>query len=196
MALLLAGAGACTNPIDIDTPRRLTQVNIDSLVTSPDFIRAPGDSIFARIAGHPIVFATEVQRPVFHNARLNSGYYLTVQATRYGLYGRDYELMSIRLDAIRDTGTYKVNAPYSAPKQIDSLGTPKYGASYERRVDGGFPEAFRTGDPRFGGTIRVLRIDEEHGVLVGTFSFTGHSAERDETVIVDQGAFRLRLRGR
>jgi hypothetical protein len=191
---LLAALQSCGNPLDIDTPRRITRVNIDSLISTDTFIHAPGDSIFAHVDDNEVVFATEVLRPLFHNGYIHDAYYITVQASRYGLNSPDYEVMSLRLDDVRDTGTYQFNAGYSAPKQIDTLQPPQFGASYERRINGGFPEAYTTGDARAAGSVHVVKIDEDRGVMVGTFSFTGYNAERDSIVAVDRGAFRLQLK--
>gem|GEM_PF-2410129 len=193
-ALLAAACASCGDPLSVNTPRRLKLVNLDSLVAAEPFIRAPGDSIFAYIGGVDVVFATEVLRPVFHNRQTSRGYYVTVQATRYGLDSRDYEVLSLRLDAVRDTGLYRINAPYSAPKQIDTTAPPRYGGAYERRLNGGFPESYVTGVGGSSGTVRVVRIDEEHGVMVGIFEFTGYSAVRDSAIFVDRGAFRLQLK--
>jgi hypothetical protein len=190
----MAIVAACESPLVIDTPRRLTRVNLDSLITTESFIGGSNDSIFAYIDNHEVVFATEVARPVFYNRMIDGKYYVTVQATRYGLNGRDYEVMSLRLDGIRDTGTYEVNAAFSVPKQIDINAPPSYGALYERRVNGGFPESYRTGHVFSGGTIRVIRIDEERGVMVGTFEFRGYYIEHDSVVTIDRGAFRLYLK--
>lgn len=192
-ALMALVCASCGNPLGIDTPRRIHEVNLDSLVSSDPFLRARGDSIFAYIGGSDVVFATEVQRPVFHNRLTQRGYYVTVQATRFGLNGRDYEVLSLRLDAVRDTGTYIINSPYSAPKQIDTMGPTQYGAAYERRLNAGFPESYITGIRNASGTVRVVRIDETIGVMVGTFEFTGYSAAKDSIVFVDRGAFRLQL---
>lgn len=191
---LLAVVAACNSPLDVDTPRRVTRVNLDSLVGTPSFVGAPGDSIFAFVDNHEVVFATEVSRPIFHNRFIDGKYYVTVQATRYGLKHLDIEVMSLRLDGFRDTGTYEMNVPYSATKQIDFEAPPSYGALYERRVNAGLPETYRTGEPNSSGTIRVVRIDEEHGVITGTFVFKGYHVEHDSVVTVDRGAFRLYLK--
>lgn len=193
-ALMALACASCGNPLGIDTPRRVREVNLDSLVSTDPFLRAPGDSIFAFIAGNDVVFAMEVERPAFHNRLTQRGYYVTVRATRYGLNDRDYEVLSLRLDAVRDTGVYVINSPYSAPKQIDTMAPTQYGASYERRMNGGFPESYNTGVRDASGTVRVVRIDETLGVMVGTFEFTGYSAAKDSIVFVDRGAFRLQLK--
>ncbi|MDB5034731.1 MAG: hypothetical protein JWQ98_1972 [Chlorobi bacterium] len=190
--LIVGAAGACRSPLDVDTYRRVTLVNIDSVITTAGFIGAPGDSISAQVHGEQVVFATEVLRPAFHNGVRNAGYYFTVQATRYGLAGQDYEVMSLRMDNVRDTGTYAINAAYSAPKGIDSNEAPRYGASYSRKM-GGFPELFQTGVNRSSGVLHIARIDRERGVLVGTFAFTGYSTEADTVIQVDRGVFRLQL---
>lgn len=191
VAVLFTG---CTSPLDLDTPIRKTLIDLDSIVASDDFTGAPGDSIFATVSGERIIFATEVVRPAFYNAVIDGAHYVTIQATRYGLNGRDYEAMSIRMDAVRDTGTYPLNSPFSVPKQIDPAIGRRFGALYERRINGGFPEAYRTGDEATSGTVRVVRIDTARGVMVGTFTFTGYSVEHDSTVRIEQGAFRLQLK--
>jgi len=181
----------CASPLDVDTPRRETTINLDSLILNPSFLHGAGDSLFARIGTERVVFATEVQRP-FHNRLHDSSYYVTIQAARYGLSGRDYEILSLRVDRLRDTGTFVINAPYSAPKEFHPELAPLYAAQYERR-QGAFPEAFRTGEPRSSGEIRVVRIDRPLKVMVGTFRFTGYNAEADDTQLIDEGAFRIRL---
>jgi hypothetical protein len=192
--LIAVSIGACTNPLDLDTPIRKTVINLDSIVATDEFTGAPGDSIFATVSGERIIFATQVERPKFYNAIVDGAHYVTIKATRYGLNGLNYEVMSIRMDAVRDTGSYAVNAPYSAPKQIEPATGRRFGALYERRIHAGFPEAYRTGDDATRGTIRVVRIDTARGVMVGTFSFTGYSVERDSIIAIDQGAFRLQLK--
>jgi hypothetical protein len=189
--VLLSG---CVDPIDgYNTNRRQWEVNLDSLVATEPFVRGPGDSLLARVAGEDVVFATEVQRPSFHNGIYRDAYYVTVQASRQSLSGRDYEIISLRLDAIRDTGDYQINGTYSAPKDLDSLAEPTYAAQYERRTSGGFPETYRTIEARPENHVRVARIDEANGVMVGTFAFTGYSAERDTTISIVRGAFRLQI---
>ena len=56
--------------------------------------------------------------------------------------GDEYQLVSLRLDGVRDTGTYVINAPYSAPREIDTLAPPDYGAQYVRNRSGGWKVAF------------------------------------------------------
>lgn len=194
LAAMICMLCSCGNPLGIDTPRREIVVNIDSIVSSPGFIDAPGDSIFALINGTEVVFTTEVLRPIFHNRRTSQGYYLAIQATRSGLLTRDYEVISLRMDAIRDTGTYAFNAQYSAPKQFDSTMPPKYGAAYDRRINAGFPESYTTGTERSTGSVRVVKIDEERKVMVGTFEFKGYNPSNDTVITVDRGAFRLQLK--
>lgn len=185
---------SCGNPLGIDTPRREIVINIDSIVSSPGFIDAPGDSIFALINGNEVVFTTEVLRPIFHNRRTSQGYYLAIRATRSGLNASDYEAMSLRMDAIRDTGTFAFNAQYSAPKQFDSTSAPKYGAAYDRKFSMRYPESYTTGTERSAGSVRIVKIDEERKVLVGTFEFKGYNPSADTVIQVDRGAFRLQLK--
>jgi hypothetical protein len=192
-ALIVVSIAGCTNPLDLNTPIRKTRIDIDSIVASDAFTGAPGDSIFATVSGERIVFATEVQRP-HYNMEIDGAYYLTIQATRYGLNGSSYEAMSLRMDAVRDTGNYSMNSPYSAPKQIDLTIGHRFGALYERKVNGKSTEFYRTGDEGASGTIRVVRIDTARGVLVGTFRFRGYSIEQDSVVNVEEGAFRLQLK--
>lgn len=193
---LTVSFSACVDPLDIVTPRRQWEVNLDSLVSAEPFFRAPGDSIQAVVAGVEVSFATEVQRPTFHNGIYRQAQYVTIQASKQSLSGRDYEIISLRLDAVRDTGTYAINGAYSAPKILDSLGEPTYAAQYERRIAGGFPETYRTGRARTGGTIRVARIDSSQQVMVGTFTFTALDEEHDNSIAIARGAFRVQLRSR
>jgi hypothetical protein len=193
MALAFAVVlSACVDPLGIDTPKRQWEVNLDSIVTSDPFIRAPGDSLRAIVDDEAIVFATEVLRPTFHNGVFRNAHYVTVQASRQSLNSPDYDILSLRLDAVTDTGSYAFNGSYSAPKAVDSMGTPVYAAQYERR-SGGFPETYRTGVPRSGGHVRVAKIDLERGVMVGSFTLTAYCAERDTTVTIQQGTFRVQL---
>jgi hypothetical protein len=189
---LAASLTSCKSPLEIDTPRRgekLPPTEIDD----PEFIFDVGDSILARINGRRQVFANEVLRPVWRNGTFDGGYYATVKATSWeGLDGDEYEILSLRLDNVRDTGTYTINSPYSAPKAIDSLGQPRYGASYQRKDPNGFPEVFQSDSAR-GGQIQVVRIDRERGVMIGTFWFNGYNQERDTVILIDKGAFRLQL---
>lgn len=190
-ASLVIVLASCTSPLDIDTERRTTTINLDSLIKDSSFIGARGDSLFARVRGERIVFATEVLRP-FHNRKIGDAYYITIQATRYGLGGRDYEVMSLRVDAVGDTGVFVINAPYSAPKALEPERPPEYGALYERRY-GAFPESYRTGGPKSSGEIRVVKLDRERGVMVGTFRFIGYSLETDAVETIEDGAFRIQL---
>ena len=183
---------ACVDPLDLVTPRRSWEVNLDSLVATEPFVRGRGDSIFARVGATDIAFATEIRRPTFHNGVYRGAHYVTIQASRQSLSRPDYDIISLRLDAIRDTGPYAINGAYSAPKYLDSMAAPTYAARYERKL-GDFPEKFETGDPqRPNGSVRVARIDEQLGVMVGTFAFTAYSD--DAEITITRGAFRVQLR--
>lgn len=191
IAIIVSILCGCASPLDIDTSRRETTINLDSLILSPSFLDGTGDTLFARIGSERVIFATEVQRP-FHNRVAGGAYYITIQAARYGLTGRDYEILALRMDAVSDTGVFVVNTSYSAPKEFHPEDPPQYAAQYERRL-GPFPEAYRTGTPHSDGEIRVAHIDRGRKVMVGTFRFTGYNAETDETQHVTEGVFRLRL---
>src|SRR5688500_9751847 len=106
---------ACIEPLDIVTPRRQWEVNLDSLVATGPFFNAPGDSILAVVDGSSVTFATEVQRS-FHNGVRRGAHYVTVKASRHSLKNRDYDAVYLRLAAVRDTGVYAFNGPYSQPK--------------------------------------------------------------------------------
>jgi hypothetical protein len=188
--LLLGGMVACVSPLEIDTPREWI-TNIDSLITTPGVINGIGDSLNARVNGSQISFAALVERP-FHNGELPSGHYLTVRAATQLPDGDEYQVVSLRLDRVSDTGVYRINGPYSAPRDIDTLGPPVYGAQYLQKRAGGFPAAY-VSDGNLGGEIHVVRIDTVRRVMVGTFWFRGYSADRDETIDVDRGVFRLAL---
>jgi hypothetical protein len=184
---------ACVDPLDINTPRRQWEINVDSIVTSDPFIKGPGDSIFASVGGEPIVFKTVVERPSYHNGLYRNAHYVTIQASHLSLVSRDYDIISLRLDAVRDTGVYTINGSYSAPKELDSLADPVYAAQVDRRRGGGFPETYRTGMRPAGGSIAVRAIDEVKGVMVGTFAFTAYSAERDTMITIAGGGFRFQI---
>ncbi len=181
----------CSSPLDVDTPRDVVVVPA-TVPTDPNFLFGSGDSLMARVDGRPQVFATEVLRPEWHNGRFGDGYFVTVKATSWGLDGVEYEILSLRLDNVRDTGTFAINDAYSAPKEIDSLGPPRYGATYERRRQG-FPEVYRS-DSAHVGEVRVVRIDRDRGLLIGAFWFRAHCRELDTTITVDKGVFRLDLK--
>lgn len=188
--LLLGGMVACVSPLEIDTPREWV-TNIDSILTTPGVINGAGDSLNARIDGMQTSFGTLVERP-FHNGEFASGHYLTVRAATQLPDGNEYQLVSLRLDGVRDTGVYTINAPYSAPREIDTLAPPVYAAQYVRKRSGGFPDYFLS-DRDLGGEIHVVRIDTARRVMVGTFWFRGYNAERDTIINIDRGVFRLSL---
>lgn len=198
MALGLLGIiclSACRDPLTVAPV--VTQVNARDAAILQDsiFTRSPGDSIYATInvdnKAQQVVFATQVLRPDVYNAQVKGAYYLTIQATRDGL-GGDYEIISLRLDGIRDTGVYIINGPYIAPKEgIDTSLPIYYGATYERKVQGGFPDTYNTTIVR--GEIHILKIDEELGVIIGSFWFVARNANGDE-VVVDGGTFRITLK--
>src|SRR5687767_7794746 len=98
---LASAVTACVDPLDLVTPRRSWEVNLDSLVATEPFVRGPGDSIFARVGTTDIVFATEIRRPTFHNGVYRNAHYVTIQASRQSLDRPDYDIISLRLDAIR-----------------------------------------------------------------------------------------------
>jgi hypothetical protein len=108
--LLLGGMVACVSPLEIDTPREWI-TNIDSLITTPGVINGIGDSLNARVNGSQISFAALVERP-FHNGELPSGHYLTVRAATQLPDGDEYQVVSLRLDRVSDTGVYRINGPY------------------------------------------------------------------------------------
>jgi hypothetical protein len=212
--LLLVAGGlfyGCQSPLDIDTPRHetggpsgqtpggttggvsATTHNLFPAVTDPQFINAPGDAVFATIDGEMTSFSAESERPTY-NGYLNGDYYASVYATSYRpTNSLNYESVSLRIDAIADTGTYPINGPYSIPKQIDPNLPSTYGALYQRKNVGGAPETYRTGLPGTGGEIHVVKIDRKLHVVVGTFWFIGYSTELQKYLRIDNGAFRLQM---
>lgn len=194
MALALAVmAGACGNPVGIDTPRRITTINYDSLVLADTVLpRVPGDTIYATVNEKDKVFAVtgrRPERPVWHNGKIFGAYYVTVLAARSE---NPYEAIALRLDGIKDTGTYAINSVYSSMKNdIDTL-APRYAARYEGPIDG-LQRQFDTGLPNTSGKIRVLRISADSNFIIGTFSFTAYCPNIDSLVTVTRGAFKLTL---
>lgn len=194
---LVAGAlvASCGNPLEIDTPRRIIRINYDSLVAIDTAFRtAPGDSIFAAINNEAVVFATGTrERTIWHNGIRNGAYFIAVKGLGATAGDENYETIALRIDMVRDTGTYAINAPYYWYKgELDTLTVARNAAEYERTIFG-LKRTFRTGQPGTSGKIRVLVIDTTAKVMIGTFSFTAHADDIDSTVDVTRGAFRLRL---
>ena len=186
---------ACRDPLTVAPV--ITHINAHDAAILRDsiFTRSSGDSIYATInldnKVEQVVFATQVLRPDVYNTQLKGAYYLTIQATRDGL-GGEYEIISLRLDGIRDTGVYVINGPYIAPKSgVDTTLPLYYGATYERKVQGGFPDTYNATIVR--GEIHILKIDEELGVIIGSFWFVARNANGDE-VVIDGGTFRISLK--
>ena len=184
--LLLGGVVACKSPLDIDTPRIITPIDPD-----PGIINGSGDSINARVNGSKVTFGALVERP-FHNGHFAAGHYLTVRAATHHANGDEYQVVSLRLDRVRDTGTYAINGEYSAPKSIDTTAPPIYGAAYVQKRSGSFAEHYLSSS-RLGGEIRVTVIDTLRRNMIGTFWFRAYNADRDTIINVDQGVFRLSL---
>ncbi len=196
-ALLLAAlAGACGDPLSIETPRIKRVVNHDSLVAVDSALRtARGDTIYATIERREgVVFAVtgrKPERPIWHNLELYGGYYIAVLAARSE---QPYEAIALRLDGIRDTGTYYINGIYSSAKgDIDSA-APRFAARYEGQIDG-LQRQFDTGILRDSSArIRVLRINVDSNYILGTFQFKAYCPNIDSTINVTNGAFRLTLK--
>jgi hypothetical protein len=209
LPLLVVGGllHGCASPLDIDTPRHQSGGPPDQtqgtpatthtaypVVTDSQFINAPGDAVFANVDGQMTVFASESERPTY-NGYLDGDYYASVYATSYyPTNSLNYESVSLRIDAIADTGTYPINGPYSVPKQIDPKAPLTYGALYQRKIAGGAPQTYRTGLLGTGGEIHVVKIDRKLGVVVGTFRFVGYSTELMTYLRIDHGAFRLQMK--
>jgi hypothetical protein len=190
LAVFLAAIAACRSPLDIETPRIITGVNIDSVAMG--LVNATKDTIIATINGRQINFAYSVERPRFYNGSVDSSYYITAAAVSSDPNGPNYTRLCLRLDAIHDTGVYKINAYYSAPKILEPNTPPEYGALFERR-ENGYSHMYRTGDGLSQGEIHVLVFDRVRKVIAGTFHFVGYNTEDDATETIQDGAFRLDL---
>ncbi len=198
LAALAVMVAACKSPIDIETKRQFLP-DIDVIARSDSFVNATKDTIIATIGSNrptKVTFAYLVERPSFHNGPVDSVFYILAQATSHAPESAGSQRLSIRLDAIRDTGVYRINSTFSVPKKIDRNAPPQYSALYERRPEG-FSTAFRTSvkeDTRGKeGEIHVLKIDLERKIIVGTFHFAGYCTELDSTEYISEGAFRLDL---
>lgn len=190
-ALLLLLAG-CGDPLSVDTPRRVIPVNIDSILLSEPFFSKPGDTLFAVINGQGMAFNSELLRPVFYNREVGGGWYVSVQGARYDLKGDQYESLSLRLDGVKDTGSFPMQGSFNLPKRVDPTTPSQYVGKYEERSLTG-TATYSTSETQEEGAIRVVGIDTARGVIVGTFSFVGHNPLSGSTVRVEHGVFRLRL---
>lgn len=198
LAAVAAMVASCKSPIDIETNRKFLR-DIDDIATSESFVNATKDTIIATIGSvrqTKVTFAYLVERPSFHNGPIDSVFYILAQATSHAPESPGSQRLSIRLDAIRDTGVYRINSTFSVPKKIDRTAPPQYSALYERRPEG-FSTAFRTAInedvKEEEGEIHVLKIDLERKIIVGTFHFAGYCTELDSTEYISEGAFRLDL---
>ncbi len=153
------------------------------------------DSISAFVHDREILFVARPRRPIFYNGEVGGRQYLTAEVWREGENGADFDIIFLRLDAVSDTGVYRINAPYSAPRNgIDTLARPEVGAAYWHRIDGGTPEIYTTDADRPRGEIHVDRIDRKNRMLYGTFWFVAFTPKYQDSVVVDRGTFRLGLR--
>src|SRR5690606_35774736 len=106
--------GACTDEYLLVVPPTPSIPIIDS-----NFVNAPGDSIFASINDKQIVIATSIERPNYYNTYVEGkGYFISSKATRDGL-DDSFEILSLRLDNVRDTGVYLINNSFTVPKEPD-----------------------------------------------------------------------------
>lgn len=191
LAAFVCCLAGCIDVTEINTPKVVDRVNVDSIVLSPQFLRG-GDSLFATIGGEDLVFAFPEVYTVQDTS--TGAWYLFVRASRSRLNDNDnYEILYLQLDAVSDTGTYRCNASPVREKQIDPAMAPRFGLQYDRRASG-FPASFRTGNAASSGEIHVLRIDRVDGKMAGTFRFTGYSSENDSTIDVTRGGFLLRMK--
>ncbi len=185
----------CVDLDSIPTPRFLSAA--DSIVALDSFRLADDDSIFARVNGRAETFASQTLRFDYYNDTINDAYYVAISIRR-GVIGPDgrYGAISLRLDGIRDTGTYYFNAPYTDPPKegADPESTPIIAAQYQRLNAAGFVETFDTGLHGVTGEVRVRRIDRKEMRLTGTFHFIGYSRVSGDTVDIGEGGFRLYVR--
>jgi len=200
LAALAAMVVSCQSPIDIDTNRIMLPDRIvkDTGIIDP-FVNATKDTIVATIGSviqTKVKFGYLVERPIFHNGPVDSVFYILMQATSDAPESPGSQRLSIRLDAIRDTGVYQINSTFSVPKKIDRTAPPQYSALYEQR-SAGFSSAFRTGlkdDVGEGnGEVHIVKIDRERKIVIGTFRFAGYCTELDSTEHISEGIFRLDL---
>lgn len=184
--------GGCGDPLSVDTPRRIIPVNIDSILLSDPFLSKPGDTLFAVIDGQPIAFNSELLRPVFYNRAVEGEWYISVQGARYDMKGDQYESLSLRLDGIKDTGSFPMQGNYNLPKRVDPNAPSQYVGKYEKRSLSR-TSIYSTSATREDGMIRVVGLDTVRKVAVGTFAFTGYDGTTGEIVRVENGIFRLQL---
>ena len=196
LGVLALLSGSCSDPVAIDTPRRIIPVNIDSILLSPPFLEKQTDSLYAVVDGQPVSFDSEVLRPVQYNREVDNAWYLAVEGTRYSLKGDGHSTLSLRFDQIQDTGTYQMRGSFVIPKKIDQTAQSEYSGQYSKR-SGSSLQLFSSASIGSGsiadGEIRVVGLDEARGVIVGTFRFTGYDPSRNTTLEIREGIFRLQL---
>ena len=137
MVLLLGIASAmlsgCSDPLSVETPRRIIPVDIDSILLSEPFISKATDTLFAVVDDQPVAFTSQLLRPVFYNRNVAGNWYLSVQGTRFDLKGTAYQSLALRIDAIHDTGTFPMQGIYDIPKKVDTNTVSEYTGEYEER---------------------------------------------------------------
>ncbi len=187
---------SCSDPLSLDVERRIIPVNIDSILLSEPFLEKNSDSLFAVVNGRPVAF-NNIQRPAQYNREKSDAWYLAVEGTRFfDLKTEEYEVLALRLDAIRDTGTYQMRGDYTIPKQINLAAQSEYSGQYSQLTGSGlqsFYSTSRSSSAMPDGEIRVVGLDKTRGVIVGTFRFTGYDTSGNETMKVHDGIFRLQL---
>jgi hypothetical protein len=191
LAALVAAFAACRSPLDIDTIRTHVIINYDSVAQT---LHATKDTIFATVEDERISFSYMIERSI-GNRKFANLYYISVQATSNDLTSLNYSRLSLRLDAIGDTGVYTMNAYFSNLKKVDSntlKAAPEYSALLERR-ERGAAMMFRTGDPRSHGEVHIVKIDTVNKIIAGTFHFVGYNTEDGYIKEVHDGVFRLTL---
>lgn len=192
VSLLWLLLSSCADPLSVDTPRRIIPVDIDSVLLSDLFFNKPGDTLFAVIDGQPVAFNSELLRPVFYNREVGGGWYISVQGARYDLKGDQYESLSLRLDGVKDTGSFPMQGSYNLPKRVDPTTAAQYVGRYEERSVN-LTSTYSTTATQQEGMIRIVGFDTARSVAVGTFSFVGYNPASGASVRVESGVFRLRL---
>lgn len=192
--------GSCGDPLSVETPRRFIPVDIDSVLLSEPFLEKKSDSLYAVIDGRPVTF-NNIQRPAQYNQQKGTGWYLSVDGIRFfDQKTEEYEVLSLRLDAISDTGTYQMRGNYVIPKEIDQSSPNEYSGLYAQLTGTGLqsffsaPSASGAGTATPDGEIRIVGFNSDRNAIVGTFRFTGHSTADDATIRVYDGIFRLQLK--
>ena len=165
---VLMALQSCTNPTDIETPRHVTHINIDSLVSTGPFVGAPGDTIShgstqrmwclpPKLPGRSSIIARHRTAIISPCRRRATG--STIPATKSS---RSVS-MAFATQASMPSTPHTLRRSSSIARHatlwriVRTMG--------QQRLPAGIPNW----PPQNRGNIHVVKLDKERQVIVGTF---------------------------